>query len=279
MLGIAATAGRSAATQPDPPVGDPAWAVAEVVLLPAQFALLAIALMAVTSDHATGGIVPTLQATPRRGVLFLARTLVAAGTATGLGVLLATGASLLGWAAARPVLTLPADRGVDVLTTVAFVLAAGTLLAVGLGFLLRSTAGVLVSVFLLMLVLPGLLPQLGYEWSTQLADVLPGTGAIFLLTEEPRGRGLTDTSAGATMLLWAAAARPSAGRGSSATTPPADPRVARAAPGHAVTAAPRPGRRTPRAGRCQTAVRPPGAGRSAPRLRPCAARGRAASCP
>ena len=206
MLGIAATAGRSAATQPDPPVGDPAWAVAEVVLLPAQFALLAIALMAVTSDHATGGIVPTLQATPRRGVLFLARTLVAAGTATGLGVLLATGASLLGWAAARPVLTLPADRGVDVLTTVAFVLAAGTLLAVGLGFLLRSTAGVLVSVFLLMLVLPGLLPQLGYEWSTELADVLPGTGAIFLLTEEPRGRGLTDTSAGATMLLWAAGA-------------------------------------------------------------------------
>lgn len=206
MLGIAATAGRSAATSPEPPVGDPAWAVAEVVLLPAQFALLAIALMAVTSDHATGGIVPTLQATPRRGVLFVARTLVAAGTATAVGVLLAAAASLLGWAVARPVLTLPADRGVDVLSTVAFVLAAGTLLAVGLGFVLRSTAGVLVSVFLLMLVLPGLLPQLGYDWSTGLADVLPGTGAIFLLTEEPRGRGLTDTAAGATMLVWAGAA-------------------------------------------------------------------------
>jgi ABC-2 type transport system permease protein len=206
MVGIAATAGRSAATQPDPPVGDAAWAVAEVVLLPAQFALLAMALMAVTSDDATGGIVPTLQATPRRGVLFLARALVAAGTATGLGVLLATAASLLGWATARPVLTLPADRGVDVLSTVAFVLAAGTLLAVGLGFLLRSTAGVLVSVFLLLLVLPGLLPQLGDDWLTDVADLLPGTGAIFLLTEEPRGRGLTDTSAGATMLVWAAAA-------------------------------------------------------------------------
>jgi ABC-2 type transport system permease protein len=102
-------------------------------------------------------------------------------------VLLAVGASLAGWAAARPVLTLPVDRGVDVLTTVAFVLTAGTLLAVGLGFLLRSTAGVLVSVFLLLLVLPGLLPQLGYDWLTDLADLLPGTGAIFLLTEEPRG--------------------------------------------------------------------------------------------
>ncbi len=80
------------------------------------------------------------------------------------------------------------------------VLLAGTLLAVGLGFLLRSTAGVLVSVFLLLLVLPGLLPQLGDEWLTDLADLLPGTSAMFLLTEEPRGRGLTDRSAGATML-------------------------------------------------------------------------------
>ena len=33
-----------------------------------------------------------------------------------------------------------------------------------------------------------------------------GTGAIFLLTEEPRGRGLTDTVAGATMLAWAVGA-------------------------------------------------------------------------
>ena len=206
MVGIAVVAGRSAAGQPDPPQGDPAWAVAAVVLLPAQFALLAVALMAVTSDYATGGIVPTLQATPPRGVLFLARTLVAAATATGLAVLLAVAASLAGWAAARPLLTLPSDRGVDVLTTVAFVLTAGTLLAVGLGFVLRSTAGVIVTVFPLLLVLSGLLPQLGYDWLTDLADLLPGTGAIFLLTEEPRGRGLTDTVAGVTMLAWAGSA-------------------------------------------------------------------------
>jgi ABC-2 type transport system permease protein len=206
MIGIATAAGASAADQPDPPSGDPAWTIAEIVILPAQFALLSLAAMAVTADYATGGIVPALQWTPRRSVLFLARTLVAAGTATVAGVLIAAAAGLAGWAAARPLLTLPPEDAVDPLGTVALVLAGGTLLAVGLSFLLRSTAGVLVSVFLLMLVLPGLLPQLGYDWLTDLSDRLPGTAAIFLLTEEPRGRGLDDTAAVLTLLAWAASA-------------------------------------------------------------------------
>jgi len=206
MIGIAIMAGASAAGEAAPPYGDPAWLIAPVVVLPAQFAILALALMAVTSDYATGGIVPTLQWTPRRGVLFVARVLVAAGTATCAGILLAGGAGLAAWAAARPVLELPAGEGVEALSTVALVLAAETLLAVGLGFLLRSTAAVLVSVFLLLLVLPGLLPQLGYDWLTDLADLLPGTGALFLLTGEPQGRGLSDTSSALTMLVWAASA-------------------------------------------------------------------------
>ena len=67
---------------------------------------------------------------------------------------------------APTVLALPLDEGVDVVGTVGFVFAAGRALAAGLGFVLRSTAGALVSVFLLMLVLPLLLPAFGYEWMT-----------------------------------------------------------------------------------------------------------------
>jgi ABC-2 type transport system permease protein len=63
-----------------------------------------------------------------------------------------------------------------------------------------------VSVFLLLLVLPGLLPQLGYDWLTDVADVLPGTGALFLLQGEPRARGLTDLSSAITLLSWASSA-------------------------------------------------------------------------
>ena len=202
MVGLGTVAGFDAGGDPESAGGDPAWAAAEFTAMPAQFALLALVLLAVTSDYATGGIVPTLQWTPRRGMLFLARTAVTAGAATVAGVVLALAASLAGYLAARPVLTLPLTDGVDVLATVGLVFGSGTLLAVGLGFLLRNTAGSLVSVFLLILVLPLLLPQFGYDWLTEVADRLPGTCALFLLVGEPTRPGITQTSSIVTMLAW-----------------------------------------------------------------------------
>ena len=204
MVGIGAAAGFEAAADAVPPQGDPAWAVSAISAMPAQFALLALTLISVTSDYATGGIVPTLQWTPRRAVLFLARAIVTAGAATSLGVLLGLASALAAFAAARPGLNLPLDEGLEVLAGVAFVFGAGTVLAVGLGFLLRNTAGALVTVFLLMLVLPLLLPQFGYEWMSALAKVLPGSGAAFLLLGGVPG--MTKLSSMMVLLAWAAGA-------------------------------------------------------------------------
>ncbi|MGS2619867.1 hypothetical protein ACVCAH_36125 [Micromonospora sp. LZ34] len=117
-------------------------------------------------------------------------------------MLLGLASALAAFAAARPGLSLPLVDGLGVLATVAFVFAAGTALAVGLGFLLRNTAGALVAVFLLMLVLPLLLPQFGYRWMSALADVLPGSGAAFLLLGEVPG--MTTASSSAVLLGWAA---------------------------------------------------------------------------
>ena len=181
--------------------GDPAWAVARFAAMPTQFALLALALMSVTADYATGGIVPTLQWTPRRGVLFLARVVVTVAAATGLGAVLSVVAGLAAFAAGRPGLTLPWGQGLEAVGTVAFVVAAGTALAAGLGFLLRNTAGALVTVFLLMLVLPLMLPQFGVAWLDTLGDALPGSGAAFLLLGEVPG--MTRMSSVLVMLAWA----------------------------------------------------------------------------
>ena len=202
MVGIAATAGSSAASDPSA-AGDAAWVAAEFTTLPGQFAFLALALTLVTSDYATGGIVPTLQWTTRRTVLMVARSLVAVTVATTAAALLALAAVLTALAASRGALELPAE-GADVLATVALVVGAGASLAVGLGFLLRSTAGVLVTVFLVMLVLPIMLPNLPLEWGDDVARRLPGTGAVYLLIGEVDG--MTTTSSVTVLLVWAAAA-------------------------------------------------------------------------
>jgi ABC-2 type transport system permease protein len=201
MLGLGSLLGFEAAADPVELQGEPAWQTAQFIAMPTQFALLAFALLGVTSDYATGGIVPTLQWTPRRTVLFFARTVVTVGVATGAGVLLALAAGTAAFTTSSSALTLELDAGLDMAGTVAFVLAAGTALAVGLGFLLRNTAGALVTVFLVVLVLPLLLPVFG-AWMTRVAELLPGSGVTYLLLGEPQDR-MTQTSAITVLLAWA----------------------------------------------------------------------------
>lgn len=200
--GITLAAGSEAAADPTQDLA--AWDVAAVAVLPAQFALLALALTAVTSDHATGGIVPTLQWTPHRPVLLGARTLVVGATTTGVGVLLALTSALAAGAIGRPVLGLPLAEGAALLGTVALVVSAGAGLAIGSGLLLRSTPGALVGVVLLEFVLPLFVGNAGFAWARTLAELLPGSSAVFLLTGEPAT--LTTASAVGVLLGWAGGA-------------------------------------------------------------------------
>ncbi|MGY1698988.1 hypothetical protein [Geodermatophilus sp. SYSU D00766] len=205
LLGVGALVGTEVAGEPAGASQEPAWRVASAAVVPAQFALLGLALTAVTADHGTGGIVPTLQWTPRRGVLSTARAAVAVLSATALGVVLAAASAGTAALASGGRLDLPAADGVRVLGTVALVVAAGAALAVGLGALLRSTAGALVGVFLLVLVLPLLLGNAGWAWATAVAEALPGTGAVSLLLGED-GQGTTRQAAVTVLLAWAGGA-------------------------------------------------------------------------
>ncbi len=206
MVGLGFIAGNDAAGDVVPPVGEPAWVAPSIAALPTQLVLLALALSAVTADYATAGIVPTLQWTPRRTTLFLARAVVVVATASVLGMLLAIASGVAAFSLAPDILELPLEEGLDVIGTVGLVVGAGCALAAGLGFVLRSTAGALISAFLLVLLLPLALPQFGYEWMDDLAARLPGTGAMFLLTGEEIAEGMTRTSATVTLLVWAGAA-------------------------------------------------------------------------
>ncbi|MDZ5660214.1 hypothetical protein SFC79_00430 [Nocardioides sp. S-58] len=181
-----------------------AWRGGSITSTFGLYGLLALCAVAATADHATGGIVPTLQATPRRHVLVVARTVVVVAFATLFGSLVVAGSSVivLGFA---PEMGLPVDVGADFLADVAYVYAASTLLAVGTGLLVRNTAGSLVAVLGAMLVLPLMLALLPFQWAVDAAGLLPGTGAMRLLAGEAPVP-LSATAAGVTLGVWAAVA-------------------------------------------------------------------------
>jgi ABC-2 type transport system permease protein len=170
----------------------------------ALFGVVALSVVTATADHGSGGIVPTLQWTPRRGALLAARAAVIVATTTLLGVLLVGLASTVVWSFV-PEVGLPAGEGLRTLGEVGLVLGCGSLLAVGLGLLTRSTAAALVIAIALILVGPLVMAQLPFDWSVTIAAHLPGAGALFLIFGEGPLDDMTPTAARVTLLAWAAA--------------------------------------------------------------------------
>ncbi len=206
VVGIGTIIGIDIANGPQsPPADASAWDGGQPTGMFALFGVLALAVVTATADHGTGGIVPTLQWTPRRGVLLAARVGVIIATATALGVLLVAAASLA-VRASVPELPLPLGDGLHELGGLAYIFATGGLLAVGTGLALRSTAGGLVTVIGLVLVLPFLLAQLPYEWSVELSARMPGSAALFLIFGEGPTADMTVASSRVTLGVWAGAA-------------------------------------------------------------------------
>ncbi|MEV0283138.1 hypothetical protein AB0H36_03360 [Kribbella sp. NPDC050820] len=205
VLGFATIMGYDVSDDPTGPGPDAtAWDGGRFTAMFALFGVLALSVVTSTADHGTGGIVPTLQWTPRRGVLLAARTTVIAATMTLLGVVLVAAASVVVWSF-RPSLGLPLGEGIKSLAELAFVWAAGALLGIGLGLLTRSTAAALVSVIALMFVLPLILAQLPYDWTVTMSARMPGSSALFLIFGEGPRDDMTTISARLTLGLWAIA--------------------------------------------------------------------------
>ena len=179
-----------------------AWEAARFTTLFALFGLTALAVVATTSDYSTGGIVPTLQWTPRRGLLLAARSLVIGATCVGLGVALVAGASAM-VSVLAPATDLPVRDGLELLGDVALVLGSGALLGVGLGLLLRSTAGALISVLALLIILPLVLGNLPFEAAVTIAANLPGSGAMVLVFGGGPDPSMTRDEATVVLLAWA----------------------------------------------------------------------------
>lgn len=200
ILGIGALIGIDAAATEGP--WPSATNAGELAIVPGQLALLVLVVLAVSSEYATGAIGTTLQWTPRRGILLAARVLVCTAVAIVSGVVLALGADVLAWSI-FPTLELTLSGLAESLAVVAGVLAAGALISLGVGFALRSTAGALAIVVLLMLVLPLFLPVFEIDWLVTLARHLPGGAALALLDGE--NLDASRTAALVSLVCWVVA--------------------------------------------------------------------------
>ena len=115
----------------------------------AQLAFAVLGVLAVTGDYGTGTIDPTLLAVPRRGRVFAAKVCAVGGLALVAGQILAVGTFLAGQAvlSRRGLQVTLGEPGVlRAVTGAGLLLAATTLIGLGLGGLLRRSAAGLAAV-------------------------------------------------------------------------------------------------------------------------------------
>jgi ABC-2 type transport system permease protein len=177
------------------------------MLYMAEFAVIALATLTIASEYATGGIRSTLLCVPVRGRMLAAKTLVASGVLLLAGVLLA----LLGTVIAMLTLESPdhgSSAGDDVIAHALAIGAYAALVAVliiGLGAVMRSVAGTLSVLAVVMLVVPIALILSKLEILTGAANFFPGPAGLHLMYGDtgPYGRGVALLVLGA----WAALAQ------------------------------------------------------------------------
>ncbi|MFI0357829.1 hypothetical protein [Actinomadura sp. 9N407] len=169
-----------------------------------QFALIGLAMLLITAEYASGAIRTSLQWVPRRGVLLLAKTAVAAVIGGVAGTLLAAGGSVVGAVMLGRWGTFTFSTWLGEILAVGVYLALISVFALGIGALLRSSVGTLIVTFLILTILPASLKASDIEAVERAADFLPGlAGAAFM-----RGESETYPALAGLLILaaWAVAA-------------------------------------------------------------------------
>ncbi|MUL42941.1 ABC transporter permease [Streptomonospora sp. PA3] len=182
----------------------PVNALATTSVLLSQFALVAVAALTVTGEYATGAMRTTLTTVPDRARMLLAKAAVLAvavsvtGLVAGASSIAAT-AGVFGDAAVFE--TAYVVHGT--VGTAGYLLAV-SLFTLGLGLVMRSTAGAITTAVAVLMAIPMISQMIGDETVTRIVDHLPATAGMPLMigVDNPYGWGT-----GALLLAgWAALA-------------------------------------------------------------------------
>ena len=155
----------------------------------AQLAIGVLGVLVITGEYSTGMIRSSMAAVPHRAPVLIAKALVFAVTALIVTTVSAFAGFLLGQQAMTSThlqASLSTPHAVRAIVGAGLYLTLVGLLAVGLGFLLRSTAGAIATLFGIVLVLPLLANALPSPYSTDVAKYLPlNAGTQILSTANP----------------------------------------------------------------------------------------------
>lgn len=179
MLGFCTAVGVASRQPSERPLSASGISVSAVYYV-AQFVLIALATLFITSEYASGSIRASLQWVPVRKRLLLAKGLVLAPVLFAVGVVL-SGAGL-GLAA-----VIKGDHGEPTTAAAALTTALTTgvylallgLLCLGVGTALRSTAATIVTVFVLLTMVP---LMCGSVFSPKVVDYFPGFAGVNMMT-------------------------------------------------------------------------------------------------
>jgi ABC-2 type transport system permease protein len=144
----------------------------------AQLAIGTLGVVVITSEYQTGSIRATLAATPQRTTVLVAKAAVFAAVAAATGIAASLGSFLVGQAilAQKHLQTqLSNPAAVRSVFGAGLYLAVLGLLGLGLGTLIRRTAGAVATVVGLIVILPVLVQGLPATWQDTITRYLPST--------------------------------------------------------------------------------------------------------
>lgn len=157
-----------------------------------------------SGEYATGMIRASLTAVPHRWPVLVAKALVLTAVVAVLGAVLTVASYWLGTSLLPSDLALPWGHAgvVPALVGNTGYLVAVTLLGLGLGFLLRSTASSITVLVAVIFVLPPLLGLIPWEWVKSAVKYFPGQAQSALTAIAVPGP-VSDTAAVLTLVAWA----------------------------------------------------------------------------
>ncbi|GAB3528500.1 ABC transporter permease [Arthrobacter monumenti] len=171
-----------------------------------QLLLGSLAVVLIASEYATGMIRSTLVAVPRRIQALLAKVLVISIIAFVVGAI----SALITYFVAQPILaTEDLDFALSVEGVVASIINTGTFLALvaimgmSIGTLLRNSAGGIVTIVALLMVLPIVFQLIPNDFFQETMQYLPSSAGTQLVSVQIAGDALTQLQGGLVMGAWA----------------------------------------------------------------------------